>query len=283
MGNTCNSDDGLWTDVCKLVVTKYGDDESNGRERTSPQTAAPSIKPPETAVAAPKQMTADSSQKNPTTDGTAVLQETTPVPVDAVVVWTDPATGLMWTKKDNGVDVTWQEATDYCRNLQTSGQSDWRLPTISELQGIYDSSINAPDRSGGGQALPWQVKGKLVLSAWGEWSSTQGNTPGQAWVFGFGDGKPFSYRFEGLKKPRALCVRGNSAPDEKDEQDARLNQIYHQLIAQLQPDADAVRQLREEERGWIKRRDAQCGQDMACQTRIIKERADELLGRLKTE
>jgi hypothetical protein len=143
------------------------------------------------------------------TDRTTAPQETTPVPADAVLAWTDPATGLMWTKKDNGVDVTWQEATNYCQNLQISGQSNWRLPTINELQGIYDSSINAPDRSSGGQVVPWQVKGKLALSAWGEWSSSQGNTPGQAWVFGFGSGKPFSYRFEGLKKPRALCVRGS--------------------------------------------------------------------------
>lgn len=146
---------------------------------------------------------------SPPTDRTATPPKTTPVPVGAVNAWKDPATGLMWTKKDNGVDVTWQEATNYCQNLQTGGQSDWRLPTINELQGIYDSSINAPDRSSGGQAVPWQVKGKLALSAWGEWSSSPGNAPGQAWVFGFGSGKPFSYRFEGLKKPRALCVRGS--------------------------------------------------------------------------
>jgi hypothetical protein len=146
---------------------------------------------------------------SPPTDRTPSPEETTPLPVDAVVAWTDPATGLMWTKKDNGVDVTWQEATTYCQNLQIVSQSDWRLPTIDELKGIFDSSINAPDRSTGGQAVPWQVKGSLSLSAWGEWSSSQGNAPGQAWVFGFGSGKPFSYRFDGLKKPRALCVRGS--------------------------------------------------------------------------
>jgi uncharacterized protein YecT (DUF1311 family) len=64
-------------------------------------------------------------------------------------------------------------------------------------------------------------------------------------------------------------------------EDERLRDIYMQLIAQ-QPNAQSVDQLSAEERGWIKHRDAQCGQDTACQTQIIKARADELSARLKT-
>jgi hypothetical protein len=44
--------------------------------------------------------------------------------------WTDPATGLMWAKKDNGSDVDWNQAGDYCTKLQLAGYNDWRLPTI---------------------------------------------------------------------------------------------------------------------------------------------------------
>ena len=186
------------------VVTAHMPDGATIRGVTLPTMITQHQQQP---TAAEQQVQIQSS--SPPTDRTPAPQETTPVPVDAVVAWTDPATGLMWTKKDNGVDVTWQEATTYCQNLQIGSQSDWRLPTIDELKGIFDSSINAPDRSTGGQAVPWQVKGSLSLSAWGEWSSSQGNAPGQAWVFGFGSGKPFSYRFDGLKKPRALCVRGS--------------------------------------------------------------------------
>jgi len=186
------------------IVTAHMPDDTTIRGVTLPNMITQQQQQP---TAAEPQVQIQGS--SPPTDRTPTPQETTPVPVDAVVAWTDPATGLMWTKKDNGVDVTWQEATTYCQNLQIGSQSDWRLPTIDELKGIFDSSINAPDRSTGGQTVPWQVKGKLALSAWGEWSSSQGNAPGQAWVFGFGSGKPFSYRFDGLKKPRALCVRGS--------------------------------------------------------------------------
>ncbi|MGA3160474.1 MAG: DUF1566 domain-containing protein [Terracidiphilus sp.] len=120
--------------------------------------------------------------------------------------WTDPATGLMWTKKDNGFGVTWQQATDYCRNLQLAGHWDWRLPTIDELQGIYDPNVKVSH---------WHVKGNLQLSGSVEYSSIQGNGPRNKgdWVF-------FSYngvkRFEPIEdlqtsestiNNRALCVR----------------------------------------------------------------------------
>src|ERR1700722_9904223 len=56
--------------------------------------------------------------------------------------WTDPATGLMWAKEDNGSDVSWQQASDYCTKLQLAGYNDWRLAAIEELQGIDDPSVS---------------------------------------------------------------------------------------------------------------------------------------------
>jgi serine/threonine-protein kinase len=117
------------------------------------------------------------------------------------LTWTDPATGLMWATKDNNSDVNWQQATDYCRNLQLSGYSKWRLPTIDELHGLYD-----PKADVGG----YQVKGNLQLSGW-NWSSSQGNASGEAWNFHFNNGQRYSggrdYKFSG----RALCVRGSAS------------------------------------------------------------------------
>lgn len=56
-------------------------------------------------------------------------------------VWTDARTSLMWTKHDNGANVTWKQALDYCSTLRLAEYSDWRLPTLAEFQGFYDAGV----------------------------------------------------------------------------------------------------------------------------------------------
>jgi hypothetical protein len=127
---------------------------------------------------------------------------------EAAGAWTDPATSLMWTKKDNGSDVNWQQATDYCRNLQLAGYSGWRLPMIDELKGIYDSNINSPGQWRDGTATAWHVKGNLQLSGY-EWSNTQDNAYSytEAWIFNFRSGHETSTLPGSSATIRALCVR----------------------------------------------------------------------------
>jgi Protein of unknown function (DUF1566) len=79
----------------------------------------------------------------------------------AAVTWADRSTGLMWTEKDNGHDVDWQQALSYCQNLGLAGYHDWHLPSIDELQGVYS-------------------KGHFHLSA-AYWSSSTGETTEKAW------------------------------------------------------------------------------------------------------
>ena len=121
--------------------------------------------------------------------------------------WTDPATGLMWTKKDNGYDVNWQQAKDYCQNLQFAGFSDWRLPVIDELLGIYDPAINYAGQGYGGSQVTWHVKGNLNFSGW-HWSNSERKTTGDPWHFGFYfAGKRISSLIGNRNDGRALCVR----------------------------------------------------------------------------
>ena len=52
----------------------------------------------------------------------------------------DTKTGLMWAAKDNDEDISWGDAKVYCENYRGGGYTDWRLPTIDEVRGLYDTS-----------------------------------------------------------------------------------------------------------------------------------------------
>jgi len=132
------------------------------------------------------------------------------LPNETRAYWVDTS-GLMWARRDNGKDVSWQKAMKYCRDLRLAGYSDWRLATIYELQDIYDANLESPGLAGFGRAMTWHVKGNLFLTGV-EWSSSRnhddrGRPYGSAPRFNFNDGKRF-YDFLGYSTgKRALCVR----------------------------------------------------------------------------
>lgn len=111
--------------------------------------------------------------------------------------WLDLATGLIWTARDNGKDVSWKRAAKYCRNLRLAGYSDWRLPNMAEVQGIYDPNANAPGQAGPRKKprpFNWHVKGNLFLTG-DQWSSNyrmdnRERPIGYAYYFDFNSGKP---------------------------------------------------------------------------------------------
>ena len=92
------------------------------------------------------------------------------------VTWTNPGTGLMWTKADNGSKINWNEANQYCRDMKVKDYSDWRLPTIEELSGIFDKTQNV-----GG----YHIRGGIHLSLCCEWSSSTGLDSNQRWAAAF--------------------------------------------------------------------------------------------------
>ena len=51
--------------------------------------------------------------------------------------------GLMWSEiTDDEMD--WEEAMEYAMDLREGGYKDWRLPTISELQNVFDYKKGKP-------------------------------------------------------------------------------------------------------------------------------------------
>lgn len=53
---------------------------------------------------------------------------------------TDTETGLMWTQNDSGVLLDWENALLAAETLSLAGYTDWRLPSVKELQSIVDYS-----------------------------------------------------------------------------------------------------------------------------------------------
>ena len=121
--------------------------------------------------------------------------------------WTDPSTGLMWTKRDNGSDVMWLQARNYCASLSANryaGYTGWRLPEIGELAGLYDSSATQRPP---GLGYDVHVKGGIQMTGSRAWSATAGNASGEAEDFYFYSGGRFSSPLDDPGSHRALCVR----------------------------------------------------------------------------
>jgi DNA-binding winged helix-turn-helix (wHTH) protein len=131
--------------------------------------------------------------------------------------WSDPQTGLTWQRADNGVgrargqaDVDRAEAMQYCAALRLNGRSNWRLPTMEELQTLYNTAKSEAGVWGGYRAVYWHVSGGIQISG-GETASdltwlTDQTPAGEEQSFDFSYGRrnydPTDFRAD----HRALCV-----------------------------------------------------------------------------
>jgi hypothetical protein len=111
--------------------------------------------------------------------------------------WIDPDTHLMWTAADNGSGLSWSQALRYCRELTAAGFHDWSLPSIENLQDIFD-----PAQNQGG----YRIKAPIKLTGW-QWSSTPGSQTGEGWALDFGDGGRASVAAGDSGLNRAVCIR----------------------------------------------------------------------------
>lgn len=127
-------------------------------------------------------------------------------PTQPVSTWRDPQTGLVWTAKSSGDDVSWKEAKEICESLAAGVAGAWRLPALSELEGIYLSTSS--------QRL--KIRGEIELTGASIWSGEKSEEKGYeaGWYFAFGNGKR-GWNPTHLAVNRALCVsdqQGPSAP-----------------------------------------------------------------------
>lgn len=57
---------------------------------------------------------------------------------------TDNLTGLIWVKTPDSALRTWQAAIDYAKGLTLCGYTDWRLPSIVELESLVNAEAANP-------------------------------------------------------------------------------------------------------------------------------------------
>lgn len=77
----------------------------------------------------------------------------------------DRATNLQWQKESGGA-MNWQEALEYCEGLTLGGESDWRLPTLTQALSLLDFEQFSPASS-----FPDEPSGREEGSSY-YWTST---------------------------------------------------------------------------------------------------------------
>jgi len=111
----------------------------------------------------------------------------------------DEKTYLMWQDKgeNKGTIYTWNEAKEYCEELDDGGFEDWWLPSEQELVSIVDTSRRE------GRMIQ---KGFIYFKPRYYWTSTTyaWNAP-HAWAISFKNG--FSIAIEKERHLHTRCVR----------------------------------------------------------------------------
>src|SRR6185436_4683851 len=93
----------------------------------------------------------------------------------------DTKTGLIWQKNVAMTEVTFAEAQTYCANLTLDGATNWRVPSIKELQTLVDDE----KLTFAAEETAFPALGNNFLM----WSSTPlAGDPNSAWMVDFRGG-----------------------------------------------------------------------------------------------
>ena len=110
--------------------------------------------------------------------------------------WHDAVTGLQWQVESPG-EMSWRDACEYARRLDLGGKSDWRLPTVKELESLLDRSCYRP-------IMRRDVPFRDDRSYWSQ--TTFGPDKRSAWIVMFEGAYVLSYYKTNAYWVR--CVRG---------------------------------------------------------------------------
>jgi len=115
----------------------------------------------------------------------------------------DEKTGLMWADRDNGADINWHDAVRYCKDFAGAGYTDWRMPTIRELQGIQGTGETYPLECKPSSSAKLTRLVKLTCSCL--WTSEEEGS--EAYYVSFKDGTVWRFDKSNRRYQRILPVR----------------------------------------------------------------------------
>ena len=115
---------------------------------------------------------------------------------------TDTNTSLMW-QRSFASNLNWDDSDNFCIYLSLGGNTDWRLPTIDELQSIvFPSAHPTIDPV---FACPY-LGDNLYF-----WSDTTGSSVNDVWVLNFVNGGVLLKPVESTQNLYSRCVRGTAS------------------------------------------------------------------------
>lgn len=120
--------------------------------------------------------------------------------------WADPKTGLVWERRSPG-EMTWDEANAYAHSLSLSGERDWRLPSLAELESLLDRSRYRP-------VMREEVPFRDDRSYWS--STTFEEDTRTAWIVMFDGAYVLSYYKSNRYHVRCVRDSGESAAGKID-------------------------------------------------------------------
>lgn len=98
----------------------------------------------------------------------------------------DTKTNLMWAAKDNGSNINWENANNYCLSYRGGGYADWRMPSQEELASLYDEALINTSTPAAGCSGGYHLTNLIHLTCCCSWAAeTRGSA---AAYFGFGNG-----------------------------------------------------------------------------------------------
>jgi hypothetical protein len=118
----------------------------------------------------------------------------------------DTRTNLMWASRDNGQDVKASEAKFYCETFNLGGYDDWRVPTLDELEDLYDRNNDQSAKCTDGVSLHLATR-LIDVTCLYLWSADESSTTNETGIFNYNAGVRTAFATGWSQSSRVLPVR----------------------------------------------------------------------------